>query len=213
VSLPDDMTWRYAVKRFAPGERAEEALSEALEAARLAPSSFGLQPYRVVRVGDPALREAVLAHAYGQSKVVEAGHLLVFARRDPLTEGDVEAHVARTVAARGFDAAAGAKLRDNLLNNVLRRHDAAGLASWCRAQTYLALGVFLAAAARLRLDACPMEGFSPSKVSEALGLPARRLRAEALVTAGVRAEDDAAADAPKVRLTPSDFLIDLTDES
>ncbi len=208
MSLRDDMAWRYAVKRFAPGERADDRVSEALEAARLAPSSFGLQPYRVVRVTDPALREAVLAHAYGQAKVVEAGHLLVFARRDPLTERDIEAHVARAVAARGLDAAAEAKLRETLLENVLGRHDAAGLAGWCRAQTYLALGVFLAACARLRLDACPMEGFSPSGVSDALGLPARRLRAEALVAAGIRAADDAAADAPKVRLSPAEFVID-----
>ena len=54
-----------------------------------------------------------------------------------------------------------------------------------------------------------MEGFSPSKVSAALGLPDRRLHAEALVTAAIRADDDPAADAPKVRLSPGEFVIDL----
>lgn len=208
MATPEDMARRYAVKRFIPGQRDDAALARALEAARLAPSSFGLHPWRIVRAEDPQVRRAVLDRAYGQEKVVTAGHLLVFASRSPLTEDDVDAHVDLTARIRPLDEAAREKLRGTLVKNVLERHDAAGLDAWCRAQCYLGLGVFLSACATLRLDACPMEGFDPQAVTRLLGLDRERLTAQVLVTAGYGAPDDAEAARPKVRLARGNFVLD-----
>jgi nitroreductase len=164
-------------------------------------------PWRVVKVEDAATRRALLAHAYGQDKVEGAGHLLVFASRAPLTQADIDAHVARLVHDRGLDAEAAEKQRAALVKNTLARHDARGLDEWCRAQCYLGLGVFLAACASQRLDACPMEGFAPAEFDEILGLGAQRLTARALVTAGQRAPEDATAGLAKSRPAMDEFLL------
>ncbi|MFP4275307.1 MAG: nitroreductase family protein [Paracoccaceae bacterium] len=207
MALPEDMSWRYAVRRFVPGAREDARLAQALEAARLAPSAFGLMPWRIVQVEGAATRRALLDHAYGQDKVESAGHLLVFASRAPLTEADIDAHVARLARDRGLDDAAAGKQRASLIRNTLARHDARGLDEWCRAQCYLGLGVFLAACASQRLDACPMEGFAPARFDDILGLRAHRLTARALVTAGHRAPEDASASRAKSRPGMDEFLL------
>lgn len=209
MALPGDMRWRYAVQRFVPGLRSGAALEAALEAARLAPSSFGLQPWRILNIEGDELRQALVPLAYGQDKVAQAGHLLIFASRAPLLPEDIDAHVDRVAAARALDDLAREKLTAKLARDVLGRHDAAGLDAWCRAQCYLGLGVFLAACASLRLDACPMEGFQPDAVADLLELRPLRLEPRVLVAVGARDPADPAAAGAKVRPDPDDLILTL----
>ncbi len=206
MSLTDHLAWRHAVKKFEPGVRRDAALAQALEAARLAPSSYGLQPWRIVVVDDPVLRATLREHAWGAAKVEEAGHLLVFAHLDPITEEDLDAHAARVTATRRLAPEEADKLRASLRRNILGRRSADERRAWARAQCYIGLGIFIAACAEQRLDAGPMEGFEPAKVDAALGLPARRLHAAAFVVAGRRAADDPGAALRKVRM-PLDELV------
>lgn len=67
-------------------------------------------------------------------------------------------------------------------------------------------GVFLATAAMIGVDACPMEGFEPAKFDEILGLSAHGVGSLAIAAAGYRAPDDKYAQMSKVRL-PSDEVI------
>jgi nitroreductase len=207
MEMLDALRWRYAVKRFLPGARDEAALTRALEAARLAPSSFGLQPWRIVLVEDAATRARLAEKSYGQAKVAEAGHLAVFAILDPVTEDHVAAYVARLAAARGLDGAAASKRHDSIAKTVLQKKDAEERRAWARAQCYLGLGVFLAACAAEGLDACPMEGFEPAAWDEILGLADEGLAAAAAVPLGRRAEDDAEAAQPKVRMPAQDLIL------
>lgn len=206
MSLTADMTWRYACQEFAPGERCDDALAQALEAARLAPSSFGVQPWRIVTVEDEAMRAALPPLCYGQASVRDAGHLLVFAYCDPLTEDHLRAHAARVAQQRGFSAEAEQAFLADLVKTVLTRRSPEEQRSWARDQCYLGLGVFLAACAHHRVDSCPMEGFKPAAVDAALGLRDHGLRAAVLVAAGRRAATDHTARAPKVRLDRASFL-------
>jgi nitroreductase len=74
------------------------------------------------------------------------------------------------------------------------------LTHWARRQAYIALGIFLATAAMLNIDACPMEGFDPQQYDEILGLGKLGYTASVLATAGYRAADDHYATLAKVRL-------------
>lgn len=207
MEMLDALRWRYAVKRFVPGARDEAALYRALEAARLAPSSFGLQPWRIVLVEDAETRARLAGKSYGQDKVAEAGHLAVFAILDPVTEDHVAAHVARLAAARGLDGAATSRRHDSIAKTVLHRKDAGERRAWARAQCYLGLGVFLAACAAEGLDACPMEGFENAAYDDILGLAEEGLTAAAVVALGRRADDDPEAARPKVRLPASELIL------
>ena len=204
AALLERLHWRYAVKRFDPSRAIPEATWAVLEEAlRLAPSSFGFQPWRFVVVRDQALRGTLRAVSFNQPQITEASHLVVFAGRRGLGPADAERLVAATASERGATRESLAGFERSLLRHVQSGRD---LDAWSARQTYIALGFFLEAAALLGVDACPMEGIEPAKYDEILGLPAKGYTALCVATAGYRAADDAYAANKKVRFAPGDVI-------
>jgi len=55
------LNWRYAVKQYDPAKKISDTDWETLEEAlSLAPSSFGLQPYKFIVITDEAIREKLV---------------------------------------------------------------------------------------------------------------------------------------------------------
>jgi nitroreductase len=197
-SVIDALTWRYAVKKFDASKKIPAATWAALEEATvLSPSSYGLQPWRFFVVDDPAIRAQLRPASWNQSQITDASHLLVFARRATMTTADVDAYVNRMVEVRGGDAAALADYRKMMLGHVT--NPALDVTAWATKQVYIALGVFLAAAAMMGVDSCPMEGFLPAEYDRILKLPEQGFHATVVATAGYRAADDMFAGFKKVR--------------
>ncbi|HYH69522.1 MAG TPA: NAD(P)H-dependent oxidoreductase [Urbifossiella sp.] len=211
TAAPDDvlapLRWRYATKAFDPARTIDPATWAALEqAAVLAPSSFGLQPWAFVVVTDPAVREQLHPASWNQSQVLDASHLVVFAAKNPPTASDVARHVANAERVRGQAPGSLDALRDRILG-TLAKMSPADAHAWAARQCYIALGVFLAAAAHLGVDACPMEGFQPDQYDDILGLTAKGLRSVVLATAGYRSANDKYAAAAKVRFPVDEVVI------
>jgi nitroreductase len=75
-----DANWRYATKKFDTSKKVSaEDLATLKEAIRLSASSYGLQPYKVLLVDNPELRAQLQPVAWGQSQIVDASNLIVFA--------------------------------------------------------------------------------------------------------------------------------------
>lgn len=209
ADLLRQLSWRYAVKKFDPTRRIPQQTWDALEqAAVLSPSSYGLQPWRFVVVDDPGVRARLREVSWNQSQITDASHMVVFARRAEVTPGDVEAHIARIIEVRKTTPTALNDLRRMMLESI---HNPAtlpggGMVAWTRSQVYIALGFFLSACAALGIDACPMEGFDPSKYDEVLGLPAQGFHSVVVATAGYRAADDWLSPLAKVRF-PRDQVV------
>lgn len=207
MSLHEAMTWRYATKKFDPSSRLSTAQVEALlGTAALAPSSFGLQPYAIINVANPALRQRISAAAMGQPQVSEASHLLVLAAETHVDEQTVAGFIDRAAALRGVERSTLAAREAQIAGAVMGLDGAARL-TWAQKQAYLALGVLLTAAAQAQIDACPMEGFNAPEVDAILGLPEKRLSATVLVTLGTRDAGDPAAKLPKVRKSGQELVI------
>jgi nitroreductase len=193
------LNWRYATKKFDPTKKITPDLWAKLEqAVVLAPSSYGLQPWKFVVVTDPAVRKQLQAVGYNQPQLADASHLVVFCAKKPPTAADVEAHVVRTAQVRGTTPDALDGFRQMMLGSLSRMTPEAA-SDWAARQCYIALGVFLSAAAMMGVDACPMEGFQPHEFDRVLGLGAKGLGSVVLATAGYRAADDRAAAQPKSR--------------
>ena len=198
---------RYATKAFDPARKIDPATWAALEqAAVLAPSSYGLQPWNFVVVTDPAVRKQLHPASWNQAQVLDASHLVVFAAKNPPTAADVERHVANAEAVRGQPAGSLDALKQMILGS-LSRMSPADAHAWAARQCYIPLGVFLSAAAHLGVDACPMEGFQPEKYDEILGLTARGLKSVVIATAGYRSATDKYAAAAKVRFPVDEVVI------
>ena len=112
-TLLDALNWRYATKAFDPARKISGGDWKALEESLvLAPSSYGLQPYRFVVVGDPKLRAALRAASRGQGQVTDASHLVVFTSQQGMEEADIDRWIARVGAVRGVSPGSLAAYRD-----------------------------------------------------------------------------------------------------
>ena len=200
------LRWRYAVKKFDPARKIAPPLWEALEEAlTLAPSSFGLQPWKFFVIDDPAVRAALRTVSWGQSQITDASHLVVFTAKKGFGTPDIERFIARSAEVRKVspESLAGYK---QMMVGALEPRGAAALESWVARQVYIALGFFLAAAAGLGVDACPMEGIDPAGYDKVLGLTERGYTALMVATAGYRAADDAYSQLTKVRFARNDVI-------
>lgn len=205
--LLTQLNWRYATKQFDPQRKISAADWTTLEDALvLTASSFGLQPWKFIVVNDPATREKLLPFSWGQRQIVDASHLVVFAVKSDVGEAEIDALLARTVALRGGSVEALAAYRGMMVGSLVQGRDAAARKAWATRQVYIALGNFLASAALLGIDACPMEGIDSAKYDEVLGLPAQGLNAVVVATAGYRAATDKYASLAKVRFPKADVI-------
>lgn len=193
------LQWRYATKKFDSSRKIPADIWAKLEDALiLAPSSFGLQPWKFFVVTDPKVRAELLPHSWGQTQIIDASHLVVFAVKKGVGPTDAEKLVQKTAEVRGIPVENLASYK-NMMAGTLSSKPVHEVDVWMTNQVFIALGVFMAAASMMGVDTCPMEGFMPAKYDEVLGLPAKGYHSVVLATAGYRAEDDKYANAAKVR--------------
>jgi len=196
----DTLNWRYATKKFDGSKQIPDDVWHALEQSLLlAPSSFGMQPWKFVVVRNPDIRQQLVEQSWGQGKVAEASHLVVLAIKTNIGTDDVPNYIHRVKEVRDLpeDKLEGMA---NMIKGYLQEPPFKLIPDkWSAKQVYLALGFFLYSAALLGIDTCPIEGFLPDKFDEILGLKEQGYSSVVLCTAGYRSEEDRAADMAKVR--------------
>lgn len=204
------LEWRYATRKFDPTRKIPEADWRFLEQTLvLAPSSIGLQPWKFIVVTDQAMKERLCPAAWKQVQVVECSHFVVFTVRQNLGAEHVDRHIARMVEIRGGTIEALAKFRAMAVDNLDKARREGRLDTWQTHQIYIALGQFMAAAAVMGIDTCPMEGFEPAKFDEILGLAGTGWGSVVCCASGYRVADDRFATMKKVRFRPEDVIVRL----
>lgn len=205
----ENQNWRYATKKFDASKKiTTEDLNTLKEAIRLSSSSYGLQPYKVIIVENPELRAKIQPAAWGQSQIVEASHLIIFANETNVNDITIDSYLKNISETRNTPIEALSGYGDFMKSKISTLpEDAKNI--WTAKQTYLALGNLLNAAAELKIDATPMEGFVPAQVNEILGLDKIELNATLIATLGYRHEEDATQHYTKVRKSNEDLFITL----
>lgn len=165
-----NLEWRSAIKSFDPSKKIDsENLKTILHSIKMAPSSFGLQPYHVYVVSDQATKTKLKEKGYNQQQLEDASHVLVFCERNDLnsridqyfelaTGGDKE----KRKAMESYEA---------MMRGFHEGKSEEAIKSWASKQVYIALGFALAACAELGIDSCPMEGFDSKGFDEILNIP------------------------------------------
>ena len=210
LGLLERLKWRYATKKMdATRKVPAEKVERIIEAARLAPTSSGLQPFEIFVVTNPEVREKIKAIAWNQAQVTDGSHLLVFAAWDNYTADRINAMFDLTSAVRGFKNEGWENYRAMLLNSYPQRDAEVNYAHAAR-QAYIGLGAALIAAAHEEVDSVPMEGFDPAALDEILGLKARGLRSVAILPLGYReVSGDWLAGLEKVRRPLDQFVTEV----
>ncbi|WP_200817002.1 NAD(P)H-dependent oxidoreductase [Chitinophaga eiseniae] len=206
MDIIQKLEWRYAVKKFDPAKKLTAAqLDRLTTATRLSASSYGLQPYKVLIVENPAIRERLRAASWNQPQITDASQLVVFARVSDLNESHVDDYTNNIAATRNINPEDLAGFA-GVMKGTVNRLDAAGAAAWTSKQAYLALGTLLTAAAAEGIDACPIEGFDAAQYDEILGLKDKGLATVVIAAIGFRAEEDTMQYAKKVRKPIAEFV-------
>lgn len=184
MALLEDLMWRHATKAYDPTKKVrEEDLMKIVEAARLAPTSSGLQQFRLIVVGDQELKEKMVEGALNPDCMRECSHVIVFAAWDEYTPERIDAIYDRTTDERGLVRGRFKRYTDMLkekFGEMTKEEQFQHAAD----QSFIALGLALAQAAELKIDSTPIGGFDPKLVDELLGLREKGLRSVSLLYLG-----------------------------
>ena len=204
MSFLEKLNWRYATKVFDTTKKVStEDKEKILNAIRMAPTSYGIQPFHVTVVEDQSIRSELKKSAYNQGQITDSTFLLVFsAKTDILNRIDQYFDVA---SGGSPEIKAGMKGYQDMMKGALGGLNADGAKAWASKQAYIALGFGLAACAELGIDACPMEGFNADEFKKILKLPENQYP-QALIAVGYRSSGDSALTRPKVRFPESELF-------
>ncbi|NMM49491.1 NAD(P)H-dependent oxidoreductase [Marinigracilibium pacificum] len=209
MSLVDDLKWRYATKKMNGKVVPQDKLDYILEASRLAPSSSGLQPYKIFVITNEELKQQIRPIAWDQSQVTDASHLLVFASWDGYTNERIENVFNFMMDERGLPR----ETMNDYRNNIWGLYEPLGQewhAHHAAKQAYISFGLAIAAAAEQKVDATPMEGFIPEKVDELLNLKEQGLKSSLILALGYRDEEnDWLVNMKKVRTPKEEFITEI----
>ncbi len=209
MTLLENLQWRYATKQYDPTRKvAQEDVDKILEAARFAPTSSGLQQFRVLVITNQELKEKIVPIAWDQQIVADCSHLLVFAAWDRYTEERIDTIYDYTTDERGLPRGRFGSYTDKIKALYLQQTAEENFVHTAR-QAYIGFAMAIAQAAELKVDATPMEGFSPDELDELLDLKSKGLKSVLLLPLGYRdAANDWLADMKKVRNPKEEFVIE-----
>jgi len=210
MELLDAFKWRYATKKFDQDKKVDQKLvDKIIEAAWLAPTSSGLQPFEVFVITNQELKNKIVPFTMGQEIVADCSHLLVFAAWDNYTADRIDQIYAHTTSGREQPADRYQPYTDRLKSKYLNRPAEENFAHAAR-QSYIALAFAMAEAASLKVDATPMEGFINDEVDKLLNLTEKGLKSVTLLPIGYRDEEnDWLVNLKKVRHPKGHFITEI----
>ena len=210
MDLIQKLKWRYATKKMVAQKIVpQEKVDRILEAVRLAPTSSGLQPFEIIVITNPEIREQIKAIANNQSQIADCSHLLVFAAWDNYTADRINTMFDLTNSERGSTNEGWENYRKMLLGAYPSRGAEQNFQHAAR-QAYIGLAVALVAAAFDEVDSTPMEGFDNKALDDILNLSAKGLRSVAIMPLGYRDTDkDWLVNLKKVRRPRDQFVTEV----
>jgi nitroreductase/dihydropteridine reductase len=203
------LEWRYATKKFDPDKKlSAKQLDVLLEALRLSPSSFGLEPWRFIVVTNPKIRARLRTVGFDQPQITDASHLIVFAAAKDIDDALIDQYIQRVANIRRTSIES-LRNRSVMIKEYTHAKTEQKRKEWPIRQAYIALGVLLTAAALEGIDACPMEMFDQQKFDEILGLEKLHVESRVIVAVGFRSPNDDYAHAKKVRLSKDQVILNI----
>lgn len=167
--------FRHACKQFDSKKIvSEEDFNTILEAGHLSPSSFGFEPWKFLVIQDAKLKEKLFPAAWGaQNSLKGASHFVIILARkkiDTIYNSEYITKIMSEVQKLPKEVADGRRAAyENFQKNDFNLLESdRTLFDWASKQTYIALGNMMTAAAFLKIDSCPIEGFNIEKVENIL---------------------------------------------
>jgi len=204
MNIIEKLNWRYATKKFDSSYKLNESEIELVKSViQLSPASYGLQPYKVLIVTNPEVREKLKEVSWNQPQITDSSALLVFVRNKIVDENEVDSFIENIVNTRGVQKQI-LEQYESMMKHAVSSQTDEQKGVWVEKQVYLALGNLLTSLSVIGVDSCPMEGFDKSKYDEILGLTDKTT--VVVCPIGKRDESDDYQHYKKVRKSTNDLF-------
>ncbi len=209
MNIIESLKWRYACKKFDRTQKvSEEKITILKEAFNLTPTSFGLQPIKLIVTDDQKIKDRIFEFSFAQEQARTCSHLLIICIDTNVDMDYIDAYFDREKSIRGVSEEVVGNFRKELKEMYAAKSPEEVERSSMN-QAYIALGNLMTVCAVEQIDSCPLEGFIPEKIDEILNLKEKNLKSVLMLPVGVRAEDDIMQNMKKVRKQLSEVIIDL----
>lgn len=205
----EQLQWRYATKKFDPSQKLSvEKLTILKEAFNLTATSYGLQPLKLVVVASQTIKEQLVPLTMKQAQVADCSHVLVLCTETVMDSNYITSYFNKVETTRNTPREILTPF-ETFLKNDFATKTATEINTWMAKQAYLALGNLLTVCALEEIDACPIEGFEPSKYDAHLGLTKMGLQSVLVCAVGYRHLEDPFAAMKKVRRGTHKVVIEI----
>lgn len=181
------MEFRHACKLFDQEKKiSNNDILYILEAARLSPSSFGMEGWKFLVIQNKILRQKLKPFCWDQEQITSSSHLIVILAAikdlEPSSKKVLQQFQRR-------------QLPKKQLNNYLLRYKSyitekfytpEKLYEWSTRQTYIAATNMMNAAAFIDIDSCPIEGFEKETIENLLQIDTSKYQIALMVAFGYR---------------------------
>ena len=207
MTLIAKLSKRYASKQMNGKKLPQNKVDNILEAIRLAPTSMGLQPFKILVVESQEIKNKIFETAApGQPQIPNASQVLIFACYRKVTDEILDTYFDLINKTRPMLAKEKVIAYRNMMNGLLNKTADENF-QWAARQAYIALGFGLTAAAEQEVDSVPIEGYNPEALDKLLNLHERNLGSVCMFAIGFRNEEtDYNARLPKVRKSTLDLF-------
>ena len=209
TNIIEKLKWRYATKKFDASKKLSEAkLNVLLESFNLTATSYGLQPIKMLVIGNTDLKKKLVPITMDQEQVNNASHVFVICTETKMDTKFIKDNFKLVEETRKTSRAILDPFETFIMDEFSEKPKTT-IDTWMAKQAYLALGNLLTVCALEDIDSCPIEGFEPEKYDELLKLNDLGLKSVLVLAVGYRAEDDFFSGLEKVRRGVDEVIIEM----
>ena len=194
------LNFRHACKIYDDQKKiSKEDFNCILEAGRLSPSAFSLEPWSFVVIQNKELREKIKPVCFGAASQLDtASHFVIILARKKesiIYNSDYVDYYVREIQKLSIEKVEKKKKTlEHFQKNEFNILESDRVAfEWSCRESYIALGNMMFAAALRDIDSCGMEGFSPKELEKILEeegiIDSKEFGVSCLVSFGYRKEE------------------------
>lgn len=183
--IKEAMNFRHACKEFRAEEIASEDLDLILESGMLAPSSYGLEPTRMIVVKNPKVKKDLEAICMNQKQLSTASVVVVY--KGLISAFAPSSNYLKKMIARKAGKDEGTyKTYLSGIDSKLEKLDSRDIIAWSLKQSYLVAQAMMDTAAALGIDSCPIEGFDRDRLQSYFNIDSFKEQISLIVAFGYR---------------------------
>jgi len=209
TNIIEKLKWRYATKKFDASKKLSEAkLNVLIESFNLTATSYGLQPIKMVVIGNADVKQKLVSITMNQEQVNNSSHVLVICTEAKMDATFIKDNFNLVEETRKTPRAILDPFEAFIVDEFSEKSKT-DVDTWMAKQAYLALGNLLTVCALEDIDSCPIEGFEPEEYDKLLNLTTLGLKSVLVLAVGFRADDDIFSGLEKVRRGIEEVVIKI----